>query len=84
MFADDLTVIGVSGQAALDSMQAFIEARGVGEFPHIADVSGEVWNAFDITSQPAFVFVNDDGTVERTGSLGDSGIAERFQALVDA
>lgn len=64
-------------------MQGFIEARGVGEFPHIADVSGDVWGAFNIRSQPAFVFINEDGTIAATtGVLGESGIAEQLDALI--
>ena len=64
-------------------MQGFIEARGVDGFPHIADVSGDVWGAFDIFTQPSFVFINDDGTIfNTTGSLGDSGIDEQLDALI--
>lgn len=52
-------------------------------FPHIADEEGDVWGAFDILSQPAFVFIDDDGTVvDRTGSLGADGLAERLDDLV--
>lgn len=42
-----------------------------------------VWENFDIRSQPAFIFINDDGTVvDSTGSLGASGIAERLDDLI--
>ena len=76
-------MVGVAGRAELDAIQGFIDARGVAEFPHIADESGDVWAAFDISSQPAFVFIDDDGTVfNTTGSLGDNGIAEQLEALI--
>lgn len=76
-------MVGVSGRSELDIMQGFIEARGVGEFPHIADVSGDVWAAFDIRTQPSFVFINADGTIAATtGVLGESGIAEQMDALI--
>lgn len=78
-----MEVVGVAGRAELDAIQAFIADRGVSGFPHIADDSGDVWSSFDVSSQPAFVFINDDGTVlARTGSLGDSGIDERIEELI--
>ena len=55
----------------------------MGEFPHIADEAGDVWSAFEINTQPAFVFINDDGTIAaRTGSLGAGGIDEQIEALI--
>ena len=76
-------MVGVSGRADLGEIQGFIEARGVGGFPHIADESGDVWAAFDILTQPAFVFIDDDGTVvASTGTLGSNLIAEQLDALI--
>lgn len=52
-------------------------------FPHIADESGDVWRAFDVRSQPSFVFIDDDGTIAgEAGSLSEEGIAERLDALI--
>lgn len=76
-------MVGVSGRAELDAIQGFIDARGVSGFPHIADEAGDVWGAFDILSQPAFVFIDDDGTIAATtGSLGANGIAEQLDSLI--
>jgi peroxiredoxin len=76
-------VIGVAGRDDLETIRGFIEARGVSAFPHIADESGEVWSAFDVRSQPSFVFIDDDGTIAgEAGSLSEEGIAERLDALI--
>lgn len=76
-------MVGVAGRAELDAIQGFISARGVGDFPHISDQSGDVWTSFDISSQPAFVFINDEGTVvARTGALGENGIDEQIEELI--
>ncbi len=76
-------MIGVAGRDDLGTIQRFIEARGVGAFPHIADESGDVWSAFDVRSQPAYVFIDDDGTIAgEAGSLSEEGIAERLDALI--
>ena len=78
-----MAVIGVAGRDDLDAIQGFIDDRGVTGFPHIADQSGEVWSAFDVRGQPAFVFINDDGTIAgEAGSLSEAGIVERLDALV--
>jgi len=54
----------------------------VGAFPHIVDESGDVWATYGVRTQPAFVFINDDGTSEtHIGALGEAGLTERINAL---
>lgn len=73
----------MAGRAELGDIQGFISDREVSGFPHISDQSGDVWASFDISSQPAFVFINDDGTIAATtGPLGDTGIDEQLDALI--
>ena len=56
---------------------------GVDTFPHAADIDGDVWEHYGISSQPAFVFINDDGTFDtRLGSLGEDGLTERVEQLL--
>ena len=41
-----------------------------------------MWASYGVVSQPAFTFVNDDGTVEtRVGALGKDGLIEKIEAL---
>ena len=76
-------MIGVAGRDDLSAIQGFIDERGVGAFPHLVDDTGEIWAAFDVRSQPAFVFIDDDGTVSRpTGSLSEAAITDRLEELV--
>lgn len=85
MFADDVTVIGVAGRDSADTFQEWITSREVGGFEHIADPDIEVWREFGITTQPAFVFINDDGTVERRpGAMGLDGLTARINELIAA
>jgi len=64
-------------------MQEFINKFGVGSFDHIADDDGTVWAEFGVTSQPAFAFINDDGTVKTVVSrLGEERLAEEIAALL--
>jgi len=44
-----------------------------------------VWREFGVVSQPAFAFIDDDGTVEtRLGAMGVEGLTERINALIEA
>lgn len=64
-------------------MARFIEEGGVGGFQHaIDDDDLTIWKAFDVSTQPSFAFINDDGTFETfVGALGESGLTERIEAL---
>lgn len=63
-------------------MRQFVTNTGVDAFPHIADIDGEIWEAFGVGSQPSFAFINDDGTVEVViGAIGKEGLVERMTAL---
>jgi hypothetical protein len=51
----------------------------------VVDHDGSIWSSFGVSAQPAFAFVDDDGTVEVfVGSLGETGLTERMQALAEA
>ena len=43
-------------------MRAFVDDYGLGGFEHIADQGGSIWQAFEITARPSFVFIDDDAT----------------------
>lgn len=63
-------------------MQEFVETFDVGGFPHAVDDDGTVWASYEIRTQPAFVFIDDDGTTEtHVGALGVDGLTERLDAL---
>lgn len=83
MFGDQVTVIGVAGRGEVSEMEKFVSGRGVDGFEHIADETGAVWAAFGIASQPAVVFLNDDGTsTTHMGAIGIDGLTEGIEALI--
>ena len=66
-------------------MVDFVDETGVGAFDHWIDINGAVWVELGVIDQPAFAFVNDDGTVEvEIGALGEDGLTERLQNLIDS
>jgi thiol-disulfide isomerase/thioredoxin len=82
-FADDVTLIGVPGRGDLDEMRKFVEDTGTGSLTHVADLGGDIWSAFGAYGQPAFAFIDDDGTVEVfIGGMGGKALAERITELI--
>jgi|TARA_Y200000002_G_scaffold371303_1_gene367810 hypothetical protein len=76
-------IIGVASRDTIEQIEAFVADTGVDTFPHAADIDGDVWEFYGIGSQPAFVFINDDGTFDtRLGSLDEDRLTERVEQLL--
>lgn len=66
-------------------MEDFVNDNAVGDFEHLIDLDGVIWSDLEIFDQPAFAFVNDDGSIEvNIGSFEEAELAERVQALIDS
>lgn len=67
-------------------MADFVERHGVGTFTHVVDPEGapdSIWERFGIVTQPAWVFVNDDGSTKTlVGPLGESGLNAEIDELI--
>lgn len=84
-FEGQVQVIGVVGRGEVEAMQDFVADTGTGGLDHLVDDDGSIWSDFGVSAQPAFAFLNDDGHVEVfAGSLGEAGLTERIQALIEA
>ncbi len=84
-YEGQVTIIGVAGRDELSAMTAFVEDLGVGAFPHVANEDLEIWRQYEIRSQPAFVFIDDDGSFETViGAIGESGLSSSIDELLDA
>ena len=78
-------MIGVAGRDDLDVFVEWVTENGVDGFDHIADADGSVWQEFNVTTQPAFAFINDDGEVEtRLGKMGLGSLTDRITQLIEA
>ena len=61
---------------------SFVDDLGVGVIEHLHDETGEIWQRFEIVSQPAWIFINDDGEIDtQLGALGEDGIREALADL---
>ncbi len=66
-------------------MESFVDDNAVGAFDHLIDIDGVIWSELEIFDQPAFAFVNDDGSIDvNIGSFEEAELAERVQALIDS
>jgi len=67
----EVTFVGVASRGPQDDMEAFVTETGTEGIRHIADLDGTVWAQLGVFAQPAFVFVDREGSA--TGWLGGLG-----------
>lgn len=67
-FGDQVTFIGVASLTDdIGDIEGFVSNADAGGFAHIPDVDGVIWDQFGVNSQSTYVYINDDGTWERSG-----------------
>lgn len=72
--------IGVAGLGEVEDMRAFASDTGTDHMTHIVDEDGGIWSDFGVVGQPAFAFVNADGTFETVpGTLSDDDLDARVR-----
>jgi peroxiredoxin len=77
--------LGLAGRDTADEMSGFIDRHGLDGFDHLVDEDGTLWQRFGIARQPAWVFVNDDGTAKTVvGSLSADGLRAEIDRLVES
>ena len=74
----------MGGRDSVEQMQSFVDRHGLRGFDHLVDEDGSLWERFGIINQPAWVFVDDDGTARTVaGSLDGAGLREELRALAE-
>ncbi|MDE3724016.1 redoxin domain-containing protein [Nocardiopsis sp. N85] len=67
--------VGVAGLGEVEDMRAFTSDTDTDHMTHIIDEDGGIWSDFGVVGQPAFAFVNADGTFETVaGTLTDADL----------
>ena len=73
------------GKAEDAEIAGFVDEQGVRNFEHVIDPDGSLWSTLEISGQPSFAFINDDGTIERVrGRLGEDTLIERVESLISS
>jgi thiol-disulfide isomerase/thioredoxin len=79
---EGVTMIGVAGLSDAEQAKVFVDDHGVGGFRHVYDTDGSLWELFGVTGQPAFAYVDDDGTFTvETGGIGKWDVLNNAQEL---
>ena len=82
-FAGQVEFVGVGGAtSSAADIADFVSTYGVGAFPHVQDLENRIWRRYEVATQPVFVFIDDDGSTDRTGRLGEDGLTERVESLL--
>jgi thiol-disulfide isomerase/thioredoxin len=80
----EVTMIGVAGLSDAEQAKVFVDEHGVGGFRHVYDTDGSLWELFGVTGQPAFAYVDDDGTFTvQQGGIGKWDILRNAQELAE-
>lgn len=85
-FAGEVEIVGVAGVSDEASMQDFVDRHELGHITHLADLDGHFWFNLDVTYQPWWMFINDDGEVflNWQGRLSEEEIRAVMDQLVNA
>ena len=79
---DEIAFLGMAGLDDLGPVEDFVARHGLDGFPHAYDPDGRLWSRFGTIGRSAFVFVDDDGSLEAT-AYGEYGDARKLHAKID-
>ncbi|MFA9430526.1 redoxin domain-containing protein [Egicoccus sp. AB-alg2] len=83
-FGEAIRFVGVAAQDGDDAMRDFRDRHGLGDMTTVVDDDGSLWAHLGVRVQPAWVFVDADGEVERVlGELSRDQLFARLAALAD-
>lgn len=78
---DRVEVIGVAWAGTESDYAGFIAKHGL-TFPNISDTDGEVYARYGVPYQPAWVYLDTDGTSQvRRGSMNEVTALAELEAL---
>ncbi len=77
-------IVGVSGLSDEEGLNTFVGRHGLEHITHLDDADGSFWVNLDVTYQPWWMFINDNGEVVLNwqGRLSNEEIREVMDILV--
>ena len=82
---EGVTLYGLAGKSDAASAEDFVDQYGLDGFEHLFDEEAALWANFGVSYQPAFVLINDDGTIDTIpGSLSEQGILDAAEQLAQS
>lgn len=81
-WGDELTFVGVPGNGSPDQDREFVDEYGLDGFVHARDEDGSLWTTYGVPAQPAFAFLDEDGTMNvELGTLSEDDLNGYLSAL---
>ena len=84
-YETDVTLVGVGSRDTEQAITEFVNTYGLGEGELInaVDLDGEIWTAYGVNAQPAWVFIDGEtGEVERHfGALEEPELRAALEEL---
>jgi hypothetical protein len=82
-FGERISFIGMAGRDDPALMPGFVDRYGLDGVPHTIDHDGSLWARLGIAYQPAWIFVNHDGSVQVVpGSIEADELVATLQDLI--
>ncbi|OHU22598.1 hypothetical protein BKG76_19355 [Mycobacteroides franklinii] len=79
-----VTFVGISGRGSVGEMEGFISRYNL-HFTNLNDADGSLWRQFGVAWQPAYLFINSNGTSDfvnnPTSSMSEQELSDRVKAL---
>jgi len=69
-------LVGVPGGDSQDSYRNFVSKHQLDDIPQVTNEDGDLWGKFGVSSQPRWVLVRTDGTLERGGGAPPPDIVQ--------
>ena len=83
-YEGQIQFLGIAWQDTREAMHEFVDRYGL-RMPTVVDEDGSLFASFGFSYQPAWAFVNDGENVRTYfGALGEDGLDEEIQALLNA
>ena len=79
-----MTFVGVGGLAPGADFGSFVADTGTGDFTQLFDEDGSLFEQFGARDRSTFLFVNEDGTFDRTsfGVVGEEELVAEVERLI--
>ncbi|MDZ7734686.1 MAG: redoxin domain-containing protein [Acidimicrobiia bacterium] len=84
-YEGEVEIVGVASRGNVEEMHDFVDDTGTGSLRHLVDESGDIWSRYEVVNQPAFAFIDDDGSTDvHVGALGADGLRQRLADLTES
>lgn len=83
-YGSQVKFVGVAWAGTIDSYEGFVAKHGL-TFVNLNDSDGTVFSRFGVPGQPAWAFVEQDGTAQvELGTLSETELDDKVSAMISS